>query len=126
MLSGLAAASARERAGLFRELLFQAAADQLAQLEDRGVGNRVEDLQPVFSPGKHVRLRERLQVPGHVGLSRAREFDERRHIKLTLEKSLKQPEPHGFSEYGKPSGHVLEGLIIQRKLFCHGTYRTGA
>lgn len=57
MLPGLAAAGARERAGLFRELLFQAAAYQLAQLEDRGVGNRAEDLQPVFSPGKHVRLR---------------------------------------------------------------------
>jgi len=43
MLPGLAAAGARERAGLFRELLFQAAAYQLAQLGDRGVGNRVED-----------------------------------------------------------------------------------
>jgi len=51
-----------KNACLLRKLLFQTAADQFTELEDRRIGNRVEHLESFFSPGQHVGLGERLQV----------------------------------------------------------------
>ena len=49
--------------GLFSELRFQTATDQLAQLEDRRIGDRVKDPQSRFPPGQDVATGQRLEMP---------------------------------------------------------------
>jgi hypothetical protein len=65
-----------KRASALGQGFLQTAADQLAQLGNARVSDRIEYLQSLFAARQDVRVRQRLQVTRYVGLRAPGDFCE--------------------------------------------------
>ena len=95
--------AAAEHPGPGGVLLFQAAADKIAQLEDGRISDGIEYLQAFFAAFEQVRIGQRLQVTRHVGLRAARQFNERVHVLLAGGQGLQQAQAHRLGQHGEPA-----------------------
>ena len=112
--------------GLLRELFLQAAAHQLAQLEDRRIGDRVKDLESFLSPGQDIGLGEGLQVTRDIGLRAAGHFDQSADIHFAVKEGMNQPQPHRLRKHGKAAGDQLQRSLGEGRTFIHAHTGTKA
>jgi len=122
----LTALANRKSPGLLGKLLFQTAANQLAQPNNRRIGDRVKNLKSFLSAREDVRLCEGLEVPGNVRLGAPDFSDERVHVFFPFKEGMDQPQPHGFGEDGKAPGNQFNGFGRQGRALGHAKNETYA
>src|SRR5690606_32779209 len=92
---------------------FETAAHQLAELEDRRVGEPVVAVQALLAAAHHPVPEQEVEVLGDVRLARARLLDELGHGLLAAPERVEDPEPHGLGEDLEAAGHEFEGLVAE-------------
>src|SRR5690554_1338166 len=92
---------------------FETAAHQLAELEDRRVGDPVVDVQALLAAAHHPVPEQEVEVLGDVRLARARLRDELGHGLLAAPERVEDPEPHGLGKDLEAAGHEFEGLVAE-------------
>ena len=84
-----------------------ATAHQVAEVEDTRIGDAVEDLQSLSTPGHDPGLVELLEVLGNVRLLEVQQLDEVADALLLGLKLLQNPQPHRFAEQPEAAGDHL-------------------
>lgn len=98
-------------------LFFEAAADEFAELEDRGVGDGVEDLEAFLAAREEAAVGEGLQVAGDVGLGAAGQVDEGVDGFLAVEERVEEAQAHGLGQQREAAGDEGEGILGERSGF---------
>jgi len=103
--------SSRERAGVILHPTLETSADRVAQLEDAGIGDAIEDAGTFAATADDPGLGEGLEMSGGVGLGEAGGLDELGHVEFAGAKALEEAEARGFTEDPESGGDEFEGLI---------------
>lgn len=99
--------------GLSGQGLADAAANQFAELENRGVGHGVENLQAVLAARDQAGGGEGLEVTGNVGLGAAGGVHQIGHGAFAAHQGLQDAQPHGLAEHGKAARDQLQRFLGQ-------------
>ena len=95
-----------KRAGLGVDAALKAAANLVALVENRLVGNAVKDVQPLFSPSENPGFAQRLELAGRVRLGLPGESDEGGDIFFPPSKAMMS-----FSLLASPSTRNRAAII---------------
>ncbi len=93
------------------ESALEAAADDLAEVEDAGVGDEVDDTGAFASASDDAGVCEGLEVAGSVGLGEAGSLDEIRDVEFGLAEALEEAEAGGFAEDAEAGGDEFDGFL---------------
>lgn len=86
------------------DTLLQAAAHEIAEVENSGIRYRIENLQPLFAARDHTGVGQCLQVTGNVCLGAAAGLDQRIHVLFARKQGVQEPQSHGLRKDGEAAG----------------------
>ena len=83
----------------------------LAEIGDGEVRDEIDHIQPLLAPPKDARIRQRLEMPGYVGLGQPGGFDELGNIPLPLLQGAQQLETACLTQHPESGGDELQRLV---------------
>ena len=105
-LPGLGVTSQRLRFG--DGLVCEARADDLAESEEGGVGDAVEDLNTLPATRNEGGVVQSLKMAGDVGLAGSGGPDDVVHRQLSVHQALQDAQSGGVAQDGEPARHIVQ------------------